>query len=104
MSERLIHFDMDLWDAYGQSYEVVNDEDAVMLYNYIGKELYLGEISGKHSDVDRTLTRNSFNVLTDNPDKIEIWKDLVGDTIGAFSIIETIRDQLENDYGAEDDE
>ena len=97
MSERLIRFDMDLWDAYGISYEILNDEEAKTLESYIGMELYFGEISGKHSDVTRELTRDCFDVLTDDPKKIEIWRGLMGNSIGAFSVMGTILDQMEND-------
>jgi len=101
--EILIHFDMDLYNAYGESYEIVSSEDLDMLFKFIGKELELGEISGKHSDVYRILERDSFDLLTHDPEKIEIWQDLVGCNIGAFSIIETIREQLKNEKFEEDD-
>lgn len=99
MSERLIRFDMNLWDAYGISYEIVNDDEDVMLLDYIGNMLYLGEISGKHSDVDRELTLECFIVLTEDPEKIAIFKELTGGHIGSFSVINTIQEQLENTIG-----
>jgi len=95
--ERLIKFDMDLWDAYGISYEILNDEEAKTLESYIGMELYFGEISGKHSDVTRELTRDCFDVLTDDPKKIEVFRELTGGHIGSFSVIGTIFEQLENE-------
>ncbi len=97
MSERLIRFDMDLWDAYGISYEIVTDDEAKMLFDYVGQDLYLGEISGKHSDVERELTRDCFDVLTDDPKKIEIFRELTGGHIGSFSVIGTIIDQMEDE-------
>lgn len=95
--EHLVRFDMDLWDAYGVSYEILTDEDLNMLYDYIGNVLYLGEISGKHSDVDRELEKSCFEILTDDFYKIEIFKELTGGSIGSFSVINTIKQQLENE-------
>ena len=46
----------------------------------IGKDIYFGEIQGKHSEVIMTMKRSHFTVLTDDPIKVDIIKEIVGAT------------------------
>jgi hypothetical protein len=60
------------WD-YGRMGEVegifVADEETVK--NAIGKNIYFGEILGKHSEVYGNLTEKDLTVVTDDQDFIE---------------------------------
>jgi len=93
----LVHFDMDMWDAYGESYEVLNEEELEQVKSYIGNDIYFGEISGKHSDVERTLEKSMMDIVTTDQDEIEVFRKLFKSySIGAFSVLGTILDQIED--------
>lgn len=63
------------WDCGRQgSLEGVFVEDSENIKNVIGKEVYFGEVLGKHSEVYGTLEAKDFTLLTE--DKIAV--DIVG--------------------------
>lgn len=41
----------------------------------IGQTLYLGEVSGKHSEVIGTLDWEDLEAITDNPEAVRIFED-----------------------------
>jgi hypothetical protein len=45
----------------------------------MGKEVYFGEILGKHSEIFGTLEEKDLKVLTDDQKFIEMFEKLVGD-------------------------
>lgn len=63
------------WDCGRQgSLEGIFIEDSENVKNVIGKEVYFGEVLGKHSEVYGTLEAKDFTLLTE--DKIAV--DIVG--------------------------
>lgn len=77
--------------------------------NVIGKDVYFGEILGKHSDVYGTLEESEFTIISDDQEKIEWLKGVAGSTISGYNpldyiyIEEDYEDDYEDDY-EEDDE
>lgn len=70
----------------------------------IGRDVYFGEILGKHSEVTGTLDKEDLKVLTDDQEFLTKLTELTGfdSTISGYNPIETI---LEWDYEmGEDDE
>jgi hypothetical protein len=61
----------------GSYYENSNAIDAC-----IGKEVYFGEILGRHSEIYGTLDKEDLEVLTDNQDEIEIIEKYIGNSFG----------------------
>lgn len=94
---RLVQFDIDLYYANGISYELLSEEDFILLNDYIGKKIYLGEIEGKHSEVNLTLETSDFEVISTDPNELAVFWKLFGNYVGAFSIIDTIKEQMENE-------
>ena len=93
----LVHFDFGLRNAYGEAYEVLTEDELKMVKSFTGsdKEVYLGEIGGKHSEVYGTLESNDWKIISENQDDIEAFGRLVGNNIGAFMMTEKIRESLE---------
>ena len=48
--------------------------------NAIGKELYFGEILGKHSEIYGTLDKEDITVKSDDQDFIDKLQDIIGST------------------------
>lgn len=61
----------------------------------IGREVYFGEILGKHSEVCGTLDKSDLAVVTDDQDFIEKLEKYIGDSFG--------HNPLEHLQGDEDD-
>ncbi|WP_422383233.1 hypothetical protein [Roseibium album] len=52
----------------------------------IGKEIYFGEVLGKHSEIHGTLEENEVIVKSEDPDFIEKFISIMGDgTISGFN-------------------
>jgi len=71
----------------------VTNTDA--LHNIYGKEVYLGEILGKHSEVIVKCKESNFEVLSDDKDKIEWLINITGDeTITGINPLPYYDDQV----------
>ena len=90
---KLVRFDLDLYYAYGGMYEVLTDDEYQKVLDSIGKELYFGEISGKHSEVICELEPILIEIITEDQEKIDTFIELTGGHIGAFSLINVITEQ-----------
>jgi hypothetical protein len=59
------------------------------LNNVIGKEVYYGEILGKHSEIYGTLRQSNINVVSKDQDKIKWLVSVIGsNTISGYNPIE----------------
>jgi len=54
--------------------------DDLYVKSCIGKQVYFGEILGKHSDVYGNLEEKDLTVLSDDQDFIEKFEKLIGDS------------------------
>ena len=57
----------------------------------LGKEVYFGEILGKHSEIYGTLEKDDVEILTDDQEFIEKFIEIMGDgTISGYNPLEYI--------------
>jgi hypothetical protein len=62
----------------------------------IGKEVYFGEILGKHSEIDGELNEEDFTILTDDQDFIEKFEKIIGSgTISGYNPFDYINQDEE---------
>lgn len=66
-----------------------------VLESHIGKQVYFGEILGKHSEVYGTLYREDIKCISDDQDKVEWLFNLLGASVSGYNPL---------DYLAEDEE
>ena len=71
----LINFDVGLSDAFGQELQLLTESEFEKLNNKIGNYIYLGEISGKHSEVDGNFEKGDFTVMATYEDDSEFVKE-----------------------------
>ena len=74
------------WDC-GRSGEVnglfIAEPNAVE--NAIGKEVYFGEILGKHSDVYGTIEKVDIELISDDQEKVNWLLDLLGKNVSGYN-------------------
>lgn len=71
----MVKFDFGLRDAFGEELVVLTQEQYQTLQNRIGTEIYIGEWSGKHSEVYGTLECSDFEVINCSEEfKVEFLK------------------------------
>ena len=83
------------WDC-GRQGEVTGlfVADPERVNKHIGKEVYFGEILGKHSEVYGVLEEGDLEVLNVPDDVVKTLFDAIGDeTIAGYNPITTIEDQ-----------
>lgn len=56
--------------------------------NIIGKEVYFGEILGKHSEIYFTIEPEDIELKSENVEVITVLKDLFGSTISGYNPLE----------------
>ena len=74
--------------------EVVNEEDWNLIQKAIeeGKELYLGEIAGKHSDVTWTLEDEEMTILSEDQAEIDLFMKWIPEGhVGPFYLAYEVR-------------
>lgn len=71
----LVKFDIGLDDAFGQEIQLLNETNFEKLKNKIGNYMYLGEISGKHSEVSGNFESEDFKVLSEYNNDSEFVKE-----------------------------
>jgi hypothetical protein len=60
--------------------------DSAEIEKLIGKEIYFGEVLGKHSEVSGTLDKDDLTVQTDDQEFIKKFEKLIGTgTISGFN-------------------
>lgn len=67
-----------------------SDVDAV-----IGKEIYFGEVLGKHSDVSEVMEREMFSEITVPIEALEVLEKELGSTWSGFNPIDIYNEQVE---------
>ena len=60
----LVKFDIGLDDAFGQEVQLLTEEEFELLNTKIGSYIYLGEISGKHSEIDGNFEKEDFVLMS----------------------------------------
>lgn len=62
--------------------------------NIIGKEIYFGEVLGKHSEIYGTVTEENFKVVSDCQDKIDwLVKVIGGLNISGYNPVEIYKER-----------
>lgn len=61
----------------------------------IGKEVYFGEVLGKHSEVSGVLEEGELTVVSEDQNKIEWLSELLGDNLSGFNPLDYIQDDEE---------
>lgn len=69
----------------------------------IGKEVYFGEVLGKHSDVQVTLEAHEITLVSSDQDKVEWLLGLLGTCVSGFNPLEYIS-QDDEDYDEDEEE
>lgn len=69
----------------------------------IGKEVYFGEVLGKHSDVQGTLEAHEITLVSSDQDKVEWLLGLLGTCVSGFNPLEYIS-QDDEDYDEDEEE
>lgn len=80
------------WDV-GRMGEVegVFIEDDAVIKDVIGKEVYFGEILGKHSDIFGTLKESALTIMSSDPDFIAEMENVFGGShISGYSPLDYI--------------
>lgn len=71
--------------------------DESIVESAIGKEVYFGEVLGKHSEVYGTLDEIDLRVVSEDQEKIECLVSLLGTSISGFNPLEYIQEQDSED-------
>jgi len=64
---------------------IATDEE---IHKIICKEIYFGEILGKHSEVILKMQEGDFETLSDDQKFLEKLEDLLGDTLSGYNPLE----------------
>lgn len=65
--------------------------------NIIGKEVYFGEVLGKHSEVEDTMTEEMFTAINIPQDALETLEKELGTTWSGLNPIDIYEEEEEND-------
>jgi hypothetical protein len=87
------------WDC-GRSGEVegIFTCEKETLQNSYGREVYFGEILGKHSEVSGTLHEDAITILSEDQDFIEKFEEILGTgTVSGYNPLEYIEDYGDDD-------
>lgn len=97
--KKLYRFELD----YGRmgSLDGLFIEDEQKVKDIIGKEVYFGEVLGKHSEVYSDMREYMFEAIDLPQDVIEMLEEKVGASISGFNPIEI---KEEHDADMEDDD
>jgi len=98
--KKLYRFSVD-YGRMGDIESVFTEDDAVVS-KCIGKEVYFGEILGKHSNISVELEESQFEVLSDDPIVIDIIEKYIGET--GHNPIGYIDYEVYEDDGEDEDE
>ena len=71
----LVRFDFGLSDAFGEEVQLLTEADFEKLNNKIGSYIYLGEISGKHSEIDGNFEKEDFKLMATYEEDSEFVKE-----------------------------
>lgn len=71
----LVRFDFGLRYAFGEEVRLLTESDFEKLNNKIGSYIYLGEISGKHSEIDGNFEKDDFELLATYEEDSEFVKE-----------------------------
>ena len=61
----LVRFEFGLSYAFGEEVQLLTSQELQFLKDNIGTKIYLGEIDGKHSEVNGTLEYSDFKILAE---------------------------------------
>lgn len=70
----------------------------------IGKELYFGEVLGKHSDVQGRLETHEITLVSNNQDKVEWLLGILGTCVSGFNPLEYTQESEEDEDDFEDED
>lgn len=95
----LVKFDFGLNYAFGEWLEILSEEELQKVKNFIAdrKKVNLGEIEGKHSEVYGPLESRDYKIISEDQEKIKVFKELVGSNFGAFCMTSKIDEALEEE-------
>lgn len=79
---------------------VVDSKDLENLY---GKEIYFGEVLGKHSEIYGTLESKDISLISDDQEKIDWLVNLFGTSISGFNPVDYYEPDDEYESENEDD-
>lgn len=69
----------------------------------LGKEVYFGEVLGKHSEVYGTVDDNDIEVVSEDQEKIEWLENLLGSTVSGYNPLDYF-DPCNDEGDSEDEE
>lgn len=70
----------------------------------IGKEVYFGEILGKHSDIYCTFDTKYLSVISEDQEKIKWLEGILGKSVSGYNPLDYLQENEEPDYNFEEDE
>ena len=77
-------------DLYGVF--IATEEEVQSL---VGKEVYFGEVLGKHSEVYGTIEQGEITLITDNTEAVKALQEACGTTISGYNPLHYLRGQDE---------
>ncbi|MGG1440871.1 hypothetical protein ABE354_02200 [Brevibacillus laterosporus] len=100
MKEMLVKSDIDFsyYSLDLVAYEIITEDQWQVIQKAMKDKLsiYLGEMAGKHSEVEFQLEENDVELVTDDQNKIQFFKELFASNfIGNYSLVEKIFEKLE---------
>lgn len=63
----------------------------------MGKEVYFGEILGKHSEICGVLEKDDFTIMSNNVELIQELLSIFGNTLSGYNPLDYIEDEDEED-------
>lgn len=65
--------------------------------NAIGRNVYFGEILGKHSEICGTLDASEIDCISEDQEKVEWLFNLLGHSVSGYNPLEYIEEEYEED-------
>lgn len=93
--KKLYSFELDYGrSGYLEGLFIAEEQD---VKDIIGKEVYFGEVLGKHSEVFDTMTEDMFSTIDLQPNVVAILEEKIGSTISGYNPLEYLEEDEEED-------
>jgi hypothetical protein len=89
--KKLYSFELD-WGRMG-SLDGLFIADEQEIKDIIGKEIYFGEVLGKHSEVFDTMTEEMFEAIDLPEDVVKLLEEKVGATLSGYNPLDYVEEE-----------
>lgn len=79
--------------------------DPEQIKSAIGRQVYFGEVLGKHSEIYGTLSENDITLVSDDQEKVKWLVEVTGgwETINGLNPLEYLEEEYDDEEGEDDD-